>query len=198
MMLICGHKEEQGRESDCWCMKSHYQGKRNQNRSWTVSWLVSWHMHVPDKEAALVSLSCAHFSSQHPSSGPVVLKLLQVPESSGRFVKTWIVEPQLQSFCTIGRRWDQRIGFFNQLPGNTADAGPGVALWELCVHTCVLSRFSHVWHFATIWTVARQAPLSVEFSRQEFWSGFPCPLPGHLHNPGIETVSPVAPAQMEF
>ena len=40
---------------------------------------------------------------------------------------------------------------------------------------CVLSRFSCVWLFVTPWTVARQAPLSMGFSRQEYWSGLPCP-----------------------
>ena len=40
--------------------------------------------------------------------------------------------------------------------------------------------------FATPWTAARQAPLSMGFSRQEYWSGLPCPPPGDLPNPGIE------------
>ena len=40
------------------------------------------------------------------------------------------------------------------------------------------------------WTVACQAPLSLEFSRQEYWSGLPCPPPGDLPDPGIEPVSP--------
>ena len=43
---------------------------------------------------------------------------------------------------------------------------------------------------ATPWTVARQAPLSMEFSRQEYWSGLPCPSPGDLPAPGIEPASP--------
>ena len=42
------------------------------------------------------------------------------------------------------------------------------------MHACVLSCFSHVLPFATPWTVAHQAPLSVGFSRQEYWSGWPC------------------------
>ena len=46
---------------------------------------------------------------------------------------------------------------------------------------------------ATLWTVACQAPLSMGFSRQEDWSGFPCAPPGDLPNPGIEPTSPVAP-----
>ena len=44
------------------------------------------------------------------------------------------------------------------------------------------------------WTVARQAPLSMGFSRQEYWSGLPFPPPGDLLDPGIEPVSPVSPA----
>ena len=44
--------------------------------------------------------------------------------------------------------------------------------------------------FATPWTVARQAPLSMGFSRQEYWSGLPFPSPGDLPNPGIEPRSP--------
>ena len=52
----------------------------------------------------------------------------------------------------------------------------------------VLSCFSCVQLFATLWTVACQAPLSLEFSRQEFWSGLPFPSPWGLSNPGIEPV----------
>ena len=54
----------------------------------------------------------------------------------------------------------------------------------------LLSRFSRVQLFATPWTVAHQAPLSIGFSRQEYWSGLPFPSPGNLPNPGIEPGSP--------
>ena len=47
---------------------------------------------------------------------------------------------------------------------------------------------------AALWTVARQAPPSTGFSRQEYWSGLPCPSPGDLPNPGIEPVSLKSPA----
>ena len=47
--------------------------------------------------------------------------------------------------------------------------------------------------FATPWTVACQAPLSLGFSRQEYWSGLPCPLPGDLSKPGIKLVAPASP-----
>ena len=51
---------------------------------------------------------------------------------------------------------------------------------------CMLSRFSHAQFFATLWTVARRAPLSVGFSGQEYWSGLPFPPPGDGLDPGIE------------
>ena len=48
----------------------------------------------------------------------------------------------------------------------------------------------HVRLFVTPWTVTYQAPLSMGFSRQEYWSGVPLPSPGDLPNPGIEPGSP--------
>ena len=54
----------------------------------------------------------------------------------------------------------------------------------------VLSCFSHVLLFAIPWTVVHQAPLSMGFPRQEYWSGLPFPSPGDLPNPGIEPGSP--------
>ena len=59
---------------------------------------------------------------------------------------------------------------------------------------CVLSRFSYVRLLVTPWTVAHQAPLSMGFSRQEYWSGLPCLPPGDLSDPGIELVSLMSPA----
>ena len=53
---------------------------------------------------------------------------------------------------------------------------------------------SRVRLFATPWTVAYQAPASMGFSRQEYWSGLPFPSPGALPNPGIEPGSPTLEA----
>ena len=61
--------------------------------------------------------------------------------------------------------------------------------WYVCV--CVLSC---VLLFAAPWTVARQAPLLMEFSRQEYWSGLPFPSPGDLPNPGIKPMFLASPA----
>ena len=62
------------------------------------------------------------------------------------------------------------------------------------MHACTLSHFSHVQLYVTLWTVACQAPQSMGFSRQEYWSGLPCPPPGNLPNPGIELMSVMSPA----
>ena len=54
---------------------------------------------------------------------------------------------------------------------------------------CMLSRFSPVQLFVTLWTVDCQDLLAKGFSRQEYWSGLPCPPPGDLLDPGIEQAS---------
>ena len=60
-------------------------------------------------------------------------------------------------------------------------------LFYVCVSCSVVSE-----SFLTMWTTAHQAPLSMEFSRQEYWSGFPFPPPGDLPDSGIESEAPVS------
>ena len=64
----------------------------------------------------------------------------------------------------------------------------------VCVCVCVCYLVSHVSFLATLWTVAHQDPLSMEFSRQEYQSGLPFPTPEDLLNPEIEPASLVFPA----
>ena len=63
---------------------------------------------------------------------------------------------------------------------------------SMCV--CVQSHFYCVRLFVTLWTIVCQAPLSMGFSRQEYWSELPCPPLGDLPNPGTELVSLISPA----
>ena len=67
----------------------------------------------------------------------------------------------------------------------------GKVLLEAMVKVKLLSR---VRLFATPWTVAHQSPQSMEFFRQEYWSGLPFPSPEDLPNPGIEPGSPALQA----
>ena len=62
------------------------------------------------------------------------------------------------------------------------------------MNVCMQSHFSHVRLSETLWTVACQAPLSMGFSRQEYWSELPYPPPGDLPKPGTEPMSFMFPA----
>ena len=84
-------------------------------------------------------------------------------------------------------------------PGKPGHMSVCVCACSVCV--CMLSvcmcthaqSLSHVWLCATLWTVAYQAPLSMEFFRQGYWSGLPFPPLRCLPNPGIKPKSPALP-----
>ena len=59
-----------------------------------------------------------------------------------------------------------------------------------CVHA---SSLSHICLFAAPWAIARPDALSMEFYRQDYWSGLPFPTPGNIPNPGVEPMSLVSP-----
>ena len=67
-------------------------------------------------------------------------------------------------------------------------------LFEYVICCVCMHVLSHVRLFASPWTIAYPATLSMEFSRQEYWGGLPFPASGDLPNPGIKTKSPVSPA----
>ena len=84
--------------------------------------------------------------------------------------KPWIINLFLSTFFSVD--------------SGPPDSGPLV----------IVKSLSHVWLFETPWTVSYQAPLSMGFSRQEYWSGLPFPSPGDLSNPRIEPGSPALQA----
>ena len=116
-----------------------------------------------------------------------------------------------QSACKVGdlnlipgsrRSPVERNGYLLQYPclENSMDRGAwwatthGVTTsWTWLSNSSFIVCFHHVWFFATPWTVACQAPLSMEFSRQGYWSGLPFPSPGDLPHPGTEPISPTSP-----
>ena len=67
-------------------------------------------------------------------------------------------------------------------------------VYVLILSPMYVCMFSPVQLFATLWTTARQAPLSMKCSRQEYWSGLPFPSPGDLPDPGIKPKSLVSPS----
>ena len=68
----------------------------------------------------------------------------------------------------------------------------------VCMYACVLSHFSHVWLCVTPLTVSCQTPLSMGFSRQEYWSGLPCSPPGDVPGPGITHISYISSIGMSI
>ena len=72
---------------------------------------------------------------------------------------------------------------------------PCICIFALLLEDKCVKSLSHVRLFATPWTVAYQAPPSMGFSRQEYWSGLPFPSPGDLPDPGIEPGSPAFQAE---
>ena len=127
----------------------------------------------------------------------------------------WTEEPgRLQSMGSlrVGHDWETSLSLFTFmhwrrqrqptpvfLPGESQGRGSlmGCRRWgctELdtteATYHAVCNLFSHIRLFAALWTVAHQALLSMGFSRQEYWSGLPCPPPRDLPNPVIELGSP--------
>ena len=74
---------------------------------------------------------------------------------------------------------------------------PEAILTLLISYACMLSHFSHDQLFVTLWTVARQAPLPLGFSRQDYWSGLPSPPPGGLPCPGVKLMSLTSPVLVD-
>ena len=90
----------------------------------------------------------------------------------------WLVLWKAEQLSVLASRW----GSYN----------PTSTPYQL--HACVLNRFSHVRLCVILWTAACPAPLPMGFSRQEYWSGLLCPLPGDLPYPGIKPKSLGSPA----
>ena len=86
---------------------------------------------------------------------------------------------------TIGAQTEKREGSLS-----AKDARKSLGVTRACAPSC----FSRVWLFVTLCTLARQAPLPMGISRQEYCSGLPCPPPGALPHPGTESTSLTSPA----
>ena len=87
--------------------------------------------------------------------------------------------------------WDAIFGFLLNFFSCLQDM-PQWKLWYAYIHACSVTK--SCWLSTTPWTIAHQAPLSMEFSRQEYCSGLPFPFPGDLPNSGIEPKSLISRA----
>ena len=161
---------------------------------------------------------CRRFLYQLSQNGSLrILEWVAYPFSRG---STW-PRNQTKVSCIAGRfftNWAIReaLDYVKKLKSQTKIRLPRICLFWLNVkisqlhtskvniHTldgqmltlmCLLCShlLNHVWFFETPWTVTQQAPLSMGFSRQEYWSGLPFPTPGELPEAGIKLASLVSP-----
>ena len=132
----------------------------------------------------VVRSSEALFKWQHPCPGESLLWALQVffPHSiSSHFSGSWFL---LETLPEMPYNSKYMLTYFSST-FNFVMLPLSMTIY-MHVVVLVLSHFSCVRLFATLWTVASQPPLSMGFSRQEYWSGLPCPPSGHLTDPGVE------------
>jgi len=137
----------------------------------------------PGKSSALNSFLLHFFCYD---SGPYIVSLygvhwLSIFLSFSFDSSIWMLSTNLSS--------NTLILFSFSFPWSSLLLNLCVEFFSLLIVLCMLSCLSHVWLFVTLWTVAHQAPLSIGFSRQEYWSGLPCTPPGDLPDPGIKPES---------
>ena len=116
----------------------------------------------------------------------------ETPLLQGRITRSWTQGGD--TFWTTFATY--HIYFYKRGTNNMLCSHCNVAqtlLSYLSIHVYLLSHFSLVQLFATLWTAAHQAPMFMGFSRQEYWSGLSCSPPGDLPDQGIKPGSPVAP-----
>ena len=143
---------------------------------------------LPSSSSCWCSLACGHITSD---SVPEVISpffllvgYLRVPFSS-KDTCEWIKGPPAGR-KVISSSQELPLMQLRVLQGNTNNK----QLLSKLLSNLLFSRFSHIQLIATPWTVAHQAPLSMTFSRQEYWGGLPFPPPGDLPDPGLKLVSP--------
>ena len=129
----------------------------------------------------------ANFRRRWGTGRSAVLQFMGSP----RVGHDWMTEQQQQSFISS---WKTRIH-----PSSICWVSTRCHIYIYThIYMCMLSCFSHVLLFATLWTVTCQVPVSMRYSREEYWSGLPCPPPRDLPNPGMEPMSLVCLALQAY
>ena len=120
--------------------------------------------------------------TQAPSSEKAWWVLITGPQENFRWVDIDFAKYLLCLVCWFGKWfWSSNIESALQSLNKlhlVVIYHPFYVLLSSCVHACMLSCFSCVRLFVTLWTIAHQASLSLGYSRQKYWSGLPCPPPG--------------------
>ena len=143
-------------------------------------------------------LLCSLFSLEEMSDFHIIsliLPSITVPDRRSNV--EWIIDHSWREVCNLVDQGHYKFGIYNlklvlsipQVPQISPGCFLTLNIIVIPETGSLLSCFSHVWLFATLWTIAHQAPLSMRFSRQEYWSGLLCPLPGNPSNPEMQPES---------
>ena len=143
-------------------------------------------------------LLCSLFSLEEMSGFHIIsliLPSITVPDRRSNV--EWIIDHSWREVCNLVDQGHYKFGIYNlklvlsipQVPQISPGCFLTLNIIVIPETGSLLSCFSHVWLFATLWTIAHQAPLSMRFSRQEYWSGLLCPLPGNPSNPEMQPES---------
>ena len=160
-------------------------GESSANFIWRRSRQVFWFPEIEDLLAERnMKVSSLAISLENPVSSKTPLILVKWI----KFLSTFFISPPFLNYVEnthhkalfLELRYDSQQRQMEPLP--------------LCVLLWMCGMLSRVQLLETLWTVARQASLSMGFSRQEYWSRLPCPTPGDLSDPGIKPVSLVSHA----
>ena len=160
----------------------------------------SWTLEIERSERALCRLDSQHHAVEYRRSTSCWFKNCRKPSPSPSLLLKLIC--CLSALCSSGCQilthirifyWSFFFFFLNAWPSHWTHQRLKNLRVETSMHAHVLSRFSCIQLFAAPWTVNLPGSSVMGFSRQEYWSGLPRPLPGDLPNSGIEPASPVAP-----
>ena len=149
---------------------------------------------VPGKQDSKAQLTnCGPRAKSGPPLVFINKVLLELSCAHSSMYSLWLL-------CDIGRvkQLQQKLKYLLPAPFTevywpcwrvSSSSGPWIDI--MLTQSC---RLSSVWLFVILWTTGHQAPLSMEFSGQDYWSGLLCPPPGDLPDPGMEPVSLISPA----
>ena len=145
--------------------------------------LLLWCRWVPELRSPLCTAErCFRFSKTHRTEKA---RLFSFQKNSREKMQHPQQLPKRSVSFALPHRWTTL-----QAKVSVGSWHPGVAPWSIFYITlCMLIRFSHIQLFVILWTIAHQAPLAMGLSRQEYWSGLPCPPPGDLPDAGTEPLS---------
>ena len=99
---------------------------------------------------------------------------------------------EIDVFLELPCFFDDPADVGNLISSSSAFSKTSLNIRKVMVHILLKPGFSHVQFVVTLWTIACQAPLSMGFSRREYWSGLPCPPSGDLPGPDQTQVSYVS------